>query len=366
MQRLGVAAALVDGVLLPGDVGVADGRVASVGLPAGAAGLAVPGLVDLQVNGYAGVDFLTDDVDGWVRAARAMARVGVTAFVANLITAPEPMTLSALDVARLAQKAMPADAAQLVGVQLEGPFLSPAKAGTHRVEHLRPPDPKLMERLLAAGPVVSVTLAPELPGALELVSMLCSRGVLVALGHSDATAKHATAAFDAGARAVTHVFNAMSTPSARAAGLAGVALGREDVAVQMICDGVHLSAETARLVVAAAGDRFVLVTDALAAAGAGDGGFRLGPVEITVVDGEARRADGTLAGSVLSMAGAIRGAVEAGATVEQAVDACTVRPAALIGRPDLGVLRVGAAADVTVLHDTFSVLRTYRAGVQVG
>jgi len=366
MKRLGVAAALVDDVLLPGDVGVQDGRVVEVGLPAGQSGLAVAGLVDLQVNGYAGVDFLTDGVGGWVEAARAMARAGVTAFVANLITAPEPMTLAALRTATEVSATMPADAAQLLGVHLEGPFLSPVKAGTHPVEHLRPPDAKLLERLLGAGPVVAVTLAPELPGALDLVTLLRSRGVLVSLGHSDATAEQADAGFDAGARAVTHVFNAMSTPTARAAGLAGAALGREDVAVQMICDGVHLSPETARLVIAAAADRFVLVTDALSAAGAGDGRHRLGPVEVLVADGQARRADGTLAGSVLSMAAALRRAVEAGATVGQAVAAATVRPALLVGRADLGRLRPGAAADITVLHDTFDVLQTYRAGEPVG
>ncbi|MEP6759829.1 MAG: N-acetylglucosamine-6-phosphate deacetylase [Sporichthyaceae bacterium] len=365
MTRLGVAAALVDDVLMPGDVAVEDGRVIEVGLPAGPNGLAVPGLVDLQVNGYAGVDFLTDGAPEWVGAARAMARAGVTAFVANLITAPEPMTLAALRIAAEVSAAMPVDVAQLLGVHLEGPFLSPARAGTHPVEHLRPPDAKLAERLLAAGPVVAVTLAPELPGALDLVTLLRSSGVLVSLGHSDATASQADAGFDAGARAVTHIFNAMSTPTARAAGLAGVALARADVAVQMICDGVHLTSASARLVIAAAPDRFVLVTDALAAAGMGDGRYQLGPVEVVVLDGQARRTDGTLAGSLLSMAAGIRGAVEAGASVGQAVAAATVRPATLVGRPDLGRLRPGATADITVLHDTLEVARTYRAGVPV-
>ena len=366
MQRLGVAAAVVDELLVPGDVGIEAGRVVEVGLPGGARGLAIPGMVDLQVNGYAGADFLTDDVDGWVGAARAMARAGVTAFVANLITAPEPMTVAALRSATEAQAAMPADAAALLGAHLEGPFLNPAKAGTHPVEHLRAPDVTLLERLLAAGPVVGVTLAPELPGALDLIGMLRDRGVLVSLGHSEATAEQAHAAFDAGARTVTHVFNAMSTPRARAAGLAGVALVRDDVAVQMICDGVHLGAETVRLVIAAAPTRFVLVTDALAAAGAEDGRYRLGPVDVEVVAGEARRADGMLAGSVLSMAAALRRAVDAGASVEQAVAASTSLPASLIGRPDLGRLRPNDPADIAVLDDALAVTQTYRAGVPVG
>ena len=367
MTRLGVAMALVDGELVPGDVGVADDRVVEVGLPAAAGGLAVPGFVDLQVNGYAGADFLTSGEDGWVHAARALARAGVTAFVANLITSPEPMTTAALAVAsRLVGGGMPDDAARLVGVQLEGPFLSPARAGTHPVEHLRPPSVRLVERWLDAGPVVGMTVAPELPGALDVIALLARRGALASLGHSDATAEQANAAFDAGARTVTHVFNAMSAPTARAAGVAGAALGRSDVAVQVICDGVHLSRDTERLVVAAAADRFVLVTDALAAAGSDAQRHRLGEVEIEVVDGAARRPDGTLVGSVLSMAGAVRRVVESGATVEQALAAATYRPADLVGRRELGRLAVGGVADVAVLHDTFAVRRAFRAGEPVG
>ena len=156
--------------------------------------------------------------------------------------------------------------------------------------------------------------------------------MLVALGHSAATADVAHAGFDAGASAVTHVFNAMTRADVAGAGLAGVALARADVAVQMICDGVHLARDGRGSSSAAAGGRFVLVTDALSAAGAGTGGHRLGAIEISVVDGVARRADGTLAGSVLSMAGALRCVVEAGATFEQAVAAATSgRPRCSVG-----------------------------------
>jgi N-acetylglucosamine-6-phosphate deacetylase len=362
-RRIGVAAAVVEGTLVAGDVSVEDGLVTDVGLPAGASGLAIAGMVDCQVNGYAGVDFLTGDAEGWVRAARAMAGAGVTAYVANLITAPEPMTCAALATAEEVRSSTPADAAELVGAHLEGPFLSADRAGTHPLEHLRAPDPEVARRLLDAGPVIGMTIAPELPGAIELVARLHDEGLLVALGHSDATADQAHAGFDAGAAAVTHVFNGMSAPRARAPGLAGVALVRGDVAVQMICDGVHLDADVVRLVIAAAGDRFVLVTDALSAADAGAGTHRLGSMTLSVVDGWARRDDGTLAGSLLSMAAAVRNAVEAGASLIQAVAAATSRPAALLGRPDLGVLRPGARADVAVLDDGLDVTQVYRAGV---
>jgi N-acetylglucosamine-6-phosphate deacetylase len=164
---------------------------------------------------------------------------------------------------------------------------------------------------------------------------------------------------------VTHVFNAMAAVTSRSPGLAGVALARPDVAVEVICDGVHLARDIVALVVAAAGERFVLVTDALSAAGAGPGQYRLGELELSVVDGVARRADGTLAGSVLSMVDALRYGIEAGATFEQAVAAATSRPAALLGRDDVGRLAPGARADVVVLDGALTVTTTLLGGVLV-
>jgi N-acetylglucosamine-6-phosphate deacetylase len=365
MRRLGVAAAVVDGVLVPGDIGVLDGAVAAVGLPGAGSGLAVPGLVDLQVNGYAGVDFLSAPADGWHQAGRALARGGVTAYVANLITCAAPVLRTALETAGEVARSTPPGTARLLGAHLEGPYLSPQRAGAHPVEHLRPPSVHEVTGWLDSGPVVGLTLAPELAGALEVVAFLRARGVLVALGHSEATAAEAQAGFDAGAATVTHVFNAMSTPTARDPGLAGVALSRPDVAVQLICDGVHLAAETASLVLAAARSRFVLVTDALSAAAAGDGPHPMGGAEVTVSGGRATRPDGTLAGSVASLAGCLSRAVQLGASVEDAVAAATTRPAALVGL-DLGRLRPGDPADLVVLDDALTVRSTLLAGLEVG
>jgi len=139
VKRLGVSAAFVDGVLVPGDVGISDRVVSDVGLPPGRSGVAIAGMVDLQVNGYAGVDFLGADVDGWVEASRALARAGVTSYVANLITSPVSVVTEALGAAAKVQAVSSGDGARLLGAHLEGPFLSPAKAGTHPVEHLRAP-----------------------------------------------------------------------------------------------------------------------------------------------------------------------------------------------------------------------------------
>ncbi|RKS69367.1 N-acetylglucosamine-6-phosphate deacetylase [Motilibacter peucedani] len=361
MTRLGAGSAFVDGSLLPGDVEVEDGRVAAVGLSPAGSGIAAPGLVDLQLNGYAGTDLLTAGPEQWAEVGRALARDGVTAYVANLITSPEPVTTAALRTA--AAVADDPGGARLLGAHLEGPFLSPERAGTHPPADLREPDVALLDRLRAAGPVVGITVAPELPGGLELVRALVERGVLVALGHTQTDAETAHAAFDAGARTVTHVFNAMSAPTSRAAGLAGVALTRGDVAVQLICDGVHLSDDVSRLVVRAAADRIVLVTDALSATGAPDGDYALGSVTVHYRGGRARNSAGGLAGSVLTMHEALRNVVDAGARLEDALAAATLRPAALLRRDDLGRLRPGDPADLVVLDDSLALVRTYRAGV---
>lgn len=360
-MRLGVARALVDGLLVPGDVEVAEGVIRGVGLaPAGPRGTALPGLVDLQVNGVAGVDVLDAGADELRRAGEALAGQGVTAYQPTLITAPPAVTLAAL--AEVAAVAGERDrdggkgAARVIGAHLEGPFLAPARMGTHPPAHRRDPDAGLLGRLLAAGPVTQVTLAPELPGALGLVDDLVARGVLVSVGHTDATAGEAAAAFDRGARTVTHLFNAMRPFRPRDPGVAGVALARPDVVVQVIVDGHHLAPETVQLVWRAAAGRCVLVTDAIAAAGMADGTWRLGEVEVRVVNGVARRADGTLAGSTLTLLGAVRNVVALGVPLPAAVDAATRLPADLVGRPDLGRLVPGGRADVLVVDEALELV----------
>jgi N-acetylglucosamine-6-phosphate deacetylase len=357
--RLGVSAAVVDGVLLRGDVEVDDGRIAALGLepPAGATAIAAPGLVDLQVNGHAGVDFLAADADGYRAAGEALLAAGVTAYQPTFITAAEDELASAL--ARVREHR---DGPRLLGVHLEGPFLSRARPGAHPVEHLRLPDPALAERLLAGGPVSYVTLAPELPGALELVDLLHARGVVVSFGHTDATAAEAAAGFARGVRTVTHLFNAMRPFDHREPGPAGAALAHDDVVVQLIVDGRHLAPDTIAVVLRAARGRVALVSDAIAAAGQGDGVFRLGDVEVHVTDGVARRADGTLAGSTLGLLEAVRNLHELGVPLAESVAAASEIPARVLGRSDVGSLRPGAPADVIVLDDRLELVRVLRDG----
>lgn len=361
-MRLGVRAALVDGVEVEGDVVVEGGSIARVGvLPPGRSGLAVPGLVDLHVNGFAGVDFLTAGDEDHRRAGAAMAATGVTAHLPTFVSSPVEVVFAAL----AAVDGLSGLAPRVLGAHLEGPFLSPRWPGAHDPAHLRAPDVALADRLCDAGPVRMVTLAPELPGGLELVGRLRARGVVVSCGHSDADAATAHAAFDRGATAVTHVHNAHRRWTPRDPGLAGAALVRPQVSVQTIVDGVHLAPETAQATFLAARERFCLVTDAVEAAGGGPRVCRLGGRVATVCAGAVRLADGTLAGSVLTLDQAVRNLVLGGAGLPQAIHAATAAPARLIGRDDLGNLREGCTADVAVLDDELRVTRTLVDGAEV-
>jgi N-acetylglucosamine-6-phosphate deacetylase len=360
--RLGVQASLVAGAVVAGDVAVEGGELAGVGIqPAGSAGLAVPGFVDAHLNGFAGVDFLGADTDGYRHAAQGLAATGVVAFQPTFVSAsPEIIRGALATLAALGGGPGP----RALGAHLEGPFLSPRWAGAHDLRYLRPPDRRVAEALCAAGPVTMVTLAPELPGGLDLVEWLARRGVVVSIGHSDADAATAAVAFDRGARGVTHIYNAQRRWRPRDPGLAGVALVRPEVTVQAIVDNVHLAPETAYAAFLTARERFCLVTDAVEAAGRGPGSSRVGGRSVQVRDGEVRLPDGTLAGSVLTMDGAVRNLVAAGAPLVDAVYAASGVPARLLGHADLGVLRPGRPAHLTVLDARLRVTRTIVAGVE--
>jgi N-acetylglucosamine-6-phosphate deacetylase len=357
-MRLGVRAALVDGALVAGDLEIEDGLIAAFGLPSSnGRGIASPGFVDLQVNGFGGVDFLDADAAGYARAGEALLETGVTAYLPTLITAPEERL-----VAALREIAVGGRGPRILGAHVEGPFLSPRRLGTHPPSARRDPDLSLLERLLAAGPVRLCTLAPELPRALDLVDLLVARGITVSAGHSDATAEEANAAFDRGVRTVTHLFNAMRPFTHRDPGVAGVALARADVVVQIILDGVHLAPDTVRLVCRAAAGRIALVTDAVAGAGvSGDGSYRLGDTPVEVRDGVVRRDDGVLAGSVLTMIDAVRNLHALGVPLAAALETATSVPADVIDA-NAGRIEIGAPADIVVLSEELAIERVLVGG----
>jgi N-acetylglucosamine-6-phosphate deacetylase len=322
--------------------------------------------VDLQVNGFGGADLLSGGDEAWETVATGLARAGTTTFLATLITAPATELLAGVRrTGRLMATGGPSGGARLAGVHLEGPFLAAGRLGGHPAAHRRDPSPGELAALLAAGPVALMTLAPELPGALELVAMLTAAGTMVSIGHTAATAAQASAGFDAGATAVTHLHNAMPPIAAREPGPAAVALTRGDVTVMLIADGVHLAPEVIRLAFAAARPRVALVSDGIAGAGVGDGTFTLGTTPVTVREGRATTDGGTLAGSTGTLAGAVRLCVELGIPVEVAVGAATAVPAALIGRPELGTLAPGTPADIAVLDEALAVDRVFVGGREV-
>jgi N-acetylglucosamine-6-phosphate deacetylase len=401
-MRLGVSAALVDGELLPGDVEIVDGRVSAVGLSgSGGRGIAAPGFIDLQVNGYAGVDFSAASGDEWRAAREALLRDGVTAFQPTFVTADLDEMRDALalmpavdrgehawttDCGRATAGLPPGPGpaargtsddpdprapgaavslgARVIGAHLEGPFLSPERPGAHDPSALLAPDLAALDALLEAGPVSQVTLAPEVPGALDLVDALVARGVTVSCGHTEADAAAAHLAFDRGATAVTHLFNAMHRPEARDPGIAYAALGRDNVFITLIVDGHHLADDTVRMAWRAAGDRVVLISDAVAATSAPDGDYTLGgTVRVHSTDGVVRTDAGLLAGSSLSMLAAVGNSHALGTPLAAALAAATEAPARMARRPDLGRIAPGARVDLLVLDDTLTITRVLLQGV---
>ena len=357
-MRLGVESALVDGRIVPGDVEILGGRVAGVGLASpNGRGIAVTGLVDLQVNGFAGVDFLGADADGYRLAGEALLETGVTSYLPTFITAPEEQLVSAL-------RALPVDSdgPRILGAHLEGPFISALRLGIHPAEARRNPDPELLERLLDAGPVRLVTLAPELPGAPAVVERLLRREIAVSLGHSDATAEQANAAFELGVRSVTHLFNAMRPFHHRDPGIVGAALAHPDVVIQLIVDWVHVAPVSAAMVWQAAQGRLALVTDAMSGAGLDGGTYRLGDLDVEIRDGVARGATGALAGSTLTLIEAVRNLHSLGVPFEDAVGAATEVPARVLRLPASGRIGVGLPADVLVLSEELEIVRVLVEG----
>jgi N-acetylglucosamine-6-phosphate deacetylase len=322
-----------------------------------------PGFVDLHVHGGGGASFDSGTADAADVAAAAHLAHGTTSMAASLVTdTPGRMSDAVRELALLV------DDGRLAGIHLEGPWLSPRRSGAHQPGALTHPTPGAIEELLTAGggAVRMVTLAPELPGGLDAVGRLADAGVLVAIGHTDATYDEARAALDAGARLGTHLFNAMRPLHHRDPGPVGALLDAP-VDVELIADGVHLHPAVLRTVFAAKPGRCILVTDAMAAAGAPDGDYRLGPMAIEVRDGVARLADGSgdgaIAGSTLTMDAAVRFAVRsAGLPLLDVVRAASTTPAAAWGLDDVGSIEAGRRADLVVLDDRLEVVRVMRAG----
>jgi N-acetylglucosamine-6-phosphate deacetylase len=361
-----------DAVPVVGDSPPAAGGVPGSGIPSTATRLdatnllVAPGFVDLQCNGAVGVDLTTEPERLW-QVAAALPRWGVTAWLPTVVTGPPSVRARALAAVRAGPPDDDAIIATPLGLHLEGPFLALERKGAHDARHIVPPSVEVVEGEGWSGVtgVALVTLAPELPGGLEMVGRLVDRGVVVSAGHTSATAAEASAAVDAGVTYVTHLFNAMAPLHHREPGLVGVALTDERVRVGVIADGLHVDPAVVSLAARVLGERLTLVTDAVASLGVPPGPMCLGDLTATVaaVDGAVRLADGTLAGSTLSLDRAVRNLVAyAGPPLAEAVRTVTAAPAAVLGLADRGVVAPGAVGDLVLLTPAGEVVATVIGG----
>ncbi len=345
-----------DGVLVtPDSVGSSADEIAADGLRL------APGYVDLQCNGGLGIDLAGQPERLWELGA-ALPRFGVTAWLPTIVSTPEGI----VDRAIAALAAGPPEGwrgAVPVGLHLEGPFLSVAGRGAHPEALLCLPTLAAIEGWSRERGVALVTLAPELPGALEVIEALVARGVVVSLGHSHATAAQVTRAIDAGASWVTHLFNGMGPLHHREPGLPGVALADERLRVGLIPDGVHVHPDVVTMAQRALGTRLTIVTDAVGALGMPPDRQSLGRAEVIIGADGVRLPDGTLAGSDLAMDQGVRNLVAfSRCAVEEALHAASTAPAGVLGDASRGTLALGARADLALLADDLHLVSTIVAG----
>jgi N-acetylglucosamine-6-phosphate deacetylase len=330
-----------------------------------------PGFFDIHIHGGAGVDLMRAPAGDVPRMGRFLATHGVTAYFPTTVAAPLDATCAALGrLADAIEAKVPGNGdvaeARPLGIHLEGPFLSHKRRGVHPPENLVAPTIEIFERLwqAARGHVTMLTIAPEIPGAMEVIAEAARRKVCVSIGHSDAQLATAQDAVNAGARHATHTFNAMRPLDHRDPGIIGEVLTDDRITADAIVDGIHLAPQIVELFLEAKGkDRAVLITDAISATGMPDGHYQLGPIEVDVKDGKCT-SSGSLAGSVLTMDRAVRNVTKfAPWSLRDAVRAATLNAARAVGMEDRqGTLAVGAEANFVVLNRAGEVLRTIVGG----
>ena len=331
----------------------------------------VPGYFDIHIHGGAGVDTMRATPDELPRLGQFLAKHGVTGYFPTTVAAPLDATCSALERLANAIEAPPKNGgspgqARPLGIHLEGPFLSHKRRGVHPPEFLVSPTIEIFDRFwqAARGHVRMLTIAPEIPGAMEVIAEAARRKVCVSIGHSDAELPAAQQAVKNGARHATHTFNAMRPLDHRQPGILGEVLSDDAITADLIADGIHVSPQAVKVFLRAKGpERAVLITDAISATGMPEGRYQLGPIEVEVKDGKCT-ANNSLAGSVLTMDRAVSNVTKfSDWTLRAAVRAATLNPAQAVGMADSrGTLKPGASADFTVLSSGGEVLKTIVAG----
>jgi len=328
-----------------------------------------PGFFDIHIHGGGGLDVMRAAPADLSHLGKFLATHGVTAYFPTTVAAPLDSTCAALERLADAIEAPPTNgdvaSARPLGIHLEGPFLSHKRRGVHPPENLVEPTIAIFDRLwqAARGHVRMITIAPEIPGAMEVIAEAARRDVCVSIGHSDADLATAIAAIKAGARHATHTFNAMRPLDHREPGIVGEVLSNDHLTADMIVDGIHVAPEVVKVFLQAKGtDRAVLITDAISATGMPDGRYQLGPIEVDVKDGKCTSGN-SLAGSVLTMDRAVRNVVQFSSwNLRDAVQAATLNPARAVAFKQQGQLVPGADADFTVLSSTGDVMKTIVRG----
>jgi len=330
--------------------------------------IVAPGFIDLHIHGSEGHDATSGEVESLLSLAHSLVRHGVTAFIPATVTASHETILQAAKATAEAIKAQGGslEGARILGLELEGPYINPERKGAQNPDFIRKPNwDEFSEYWNAACEKIrTITVAPELPGALEFIEKAVALGVVVSLGHTNASYEEAKAAIAAGATRATHLFNAMPPWHHRAPGVVTACLESPQVVVELICDLVHVAPPMLRLAWRLAGSfRTALITDAIAAGGLSDGTYTLGDLTVEVRGGVARLEDGTLAGSTLTMDQAVRNAVAVGIPLQDALIMASYTPARACGEPSIGLIYPGSRADFVVLTpEELTLERVYVGG----
>jgi N-acetylglucosamine-6-phosphate deacetylase len=358
-----------DGSLLRGRVTFTDRITAIEPASNGGNDYILPGFVDLQVNGSHGIDVMNASPDEIAALSRHLAREGATAWMPTAVTAPiEKIAQVHESIANACENSRQssANSAAILGMHLEGPFISPLRLGAHPTLNLEPRG-DAFERVLAMRALRLITLAPELPGGIEAIQRLAARDVVVSIGHTNATLDEANAGIAAGARMFTHLFNAMRPLNHRDPGVIAAALAPSPAFAAIISDAIHVHPAMLRLAVAARGkDGIILVTDKVALAQTTGIEKNVGRARAAIRDGAARLADGTLAGSIISMLEGVRVMIEkAGVGIGDAAVMAATNPAKLVGANDRGRIDVGARADLIVLSPALELKSVHIGGREI-
>jgi len=357
-------------IVIRGSKILALGRKGQVETPRGIRALEiggkiiVPGFVDVHIHGAGGRDVMEGTPDALDTVAMTVATHGTTSLVATTVTASEKETCTSVagiaDYILEGRQRSPRElSAEILGIHFEGPFISATRRGVHPTKWIAAPSIEILGQLLkkARGTAQIITLAPELPGALDLIASACKAGLVISLGHTDATYAEANAAIEAGATHAAHVYNAMRPFSHRETGVLGAVLTSTKVSAELIADGIHVDDAAMRMLVGLkTPERVILVSDGMSATGMPDGKYQLGLFEVKVSKGVARNAEGKLAGSTLTLDRALRNMVALGVPFVDALRMVTANPARQIGLgTHKGILAVGADADLVLLNEQLEV-----------